>query len=148
MYASKRPAFNEALVAAEAAITRNSFRVVNKTASTPSNDLHDYWHPAAYYWPNPKTKDDIPYIERDGERVPGTRLYEPESDRDDRSRLQHLFDDSTLLILAWKASGNAAYTRHVANHLKCWFVRSCYPHEPTHASLSRLPRLKFAPIPY
>lgn len=104
------------------AITRGPFTVVHKTTLPPSGDPHDYWHPAPYYWPNPKTKDGIPYIERDGERVPGTRLYEPESDRYDRSRLQRLFDDSTALALAWKLTGNAAYARHAAAHFRCWFV--------------------------
>lgn len=102
--------------------SRQRLSVIDKTTLPPSGDPHDYWHPAPYYWPNPNTKDGIPYIERDGQRVPGTRLYEPESDRYDRSRLQRLFDDSTLLTLAWKATGNADYARHAANHLKCWFV--------------------------
>jgi Alginate lyase len=118
------PLTREIIALADEAMHRGPFSVVDKTSLPPSDDPRDYWHPAPYYWPNPKTKDGIPFIERDGERVPGTRLYEPESERYDRSRLQRLFDDGTLLTLAWKLSGNEAYARHAAHELRHWFVNA------------------------
>lgn len=110
------------LALADEALTRGPFSVTDKTSLPVSHDPHDYWHPAPYFWPNPKKKDGIPYIERDGQRVPGTRLYEPESERYDRSRIQRLFDDSALLALAWKISGDTRYAKHAAGHLVHWFI--------------------------
>lgn len=122
---------------ADEALTRGPFSVVDKTSLPLSQDPHDYWHPAPYYWPNPKKPGGIPYIKRDGERAPGTLLYEPASERYDRSRLQRLFDDSTLLTLAWTITGHAHYARHAARHLVHWFI----------APETRMnPHLKFAQI--
>lgn len=112
----------EICLRADEALARGLHSVVDKTSLPPSGNAHDYWHPAPYYWPNPNTADGIPYIERDGERVPGTRLYEEDSDKYDRSRLQRLFDDGTLLTLAWKISGRRAYAQHAAKQLTRWFI--------------------------
>jgi hypothetical protein len=87
---------------------------VQKTEVPPSGDKQDYYHPAPYWWPNPATSNGYPFVFRDGERVPGTRLYEPESDRYDRTRLQLMFDDTTTLALAWLATGRDAYAAHAA----------------------------------
>lgn len=58
----------------------------------------------------------------DGERIPGTGLYDPESDNFDRTRLQRLFDDTTVLALAWKATGELNYAEHAAQHIRHWFI--------------------------
>lgn len=40
-----------------------------------AGDKHDYFTPAPYYWPDPKNPKG-PYIVMDGQRVPGTGLYD------------------------------------------------------------------------
>jgi hypothetical protein len=107
---------------ADEALTRGPYSVTDKVTLPPSGDRHDYWHPAPYWWPNPETINGLPYIRRDGERVPGTRMYEPESNNYDRTRLQLLFDDSMILALAWKFSGRKQYAEQALKHLKCFFV--------------------------
>lgn len=107
---------------AEAALDRGPYSVVDKQSLPPSGDPHDYWHPAPYWWPNPATLDGLPYVRRDGVRVPGTELYEPLSERYDRSRLQRLFDDTTVLALGWAASGDDRFAEHAAGLVRCWFV--------------------------
>ena len=109
--------------AAAAALTRGPYSVIDKTTLPPSGDVHDYWHPAPYWWPNPKTADGLPYVRRDGIRVPGTRLYEEASEKFDRTRLQRLFDDTTILALAWKVTGKRAYADHAAELIRNWFIR-------------------------
>jgi hypothetical protein len=59
-------------VLAEEALTRGPFSVMDKTDLAPSSKKQDYWHPAPYWWPDPETPDGLPYIRRDGQRVPGT----------------------------------------------------------------------------
>jgi hypothetical protein len=107
---------------ADLALQRGPYSVVDKTVAPPSGDKHDYFHPAPYWWPNPHTKSGYPAIRRDGERSPGTRLYEPESARYDRTRLQRLFDDTTILALAGSSSGNTEYHQHAAGLVRHWFI--------------------------
>ena len=108
--------------AGEAALLRGVQSVVDKTTLPPSGNRQDYWHPAPYWWPNPATSDGLPYIRRDGERVPGSELYSPESDRYDRTRLQRLFDDATAAALAWRVSGERRFAEHAVAMLRCWFL--------------------------
>jgi glycosyltransferase involved in cell wall biosynthesis len=107
---------------AEEALTRGPFSVIDKTTLPPSGNKNDYWHPAPYWWPNPDTKDGLPYIRKDGERVPGTRMYEIESDKYDRTRLQRVFDDSTILVLATKFSDDKKFARHAVKILQRFFI--------------------------
>ena len=109
--------------AAGRALGRGPFSVIDKTTLPPSKNRHDYWHPAPYYWPNPLKIPGLPYVQRDGQRVPGTRLYEPTSERYDRTRLQYVFDDTYVLALAWLHFGDEEYGRHGAEFIRRWFLR-------------------------
>jgi len=109
-------------VSAEEAMGRGPYSVIDKTTLPPSGDPHDYWHPAPYYWPNPLTPSGRPYVRRDGQRVPGTRLYEPESDKYDRTRLQRLFDDTLVLALAWQYFRDKRFAEHAALLVRTWFL--------------------------
>jgi len=120
---SKAAALARTLLAdADEAMERPAFSVTDKSTLPPSGDIHDYWHPAPYWHPNPDSVDGLPYIRKDGMRVPGTIMYEPESTKYDRTRLQHLFDDSTILALTWKLTGNRDYAVRAAGHLRRWFI--------------------------
>ena len=110
------------LMDAEQALQRGPYSVIDKTTLPPSGNRNDYWHPAPYWWPNPDTSSGLPYIQRDGERIPGTRMYEPDSNQYDRTRLQRVFDDSTMLALAWMLTGEDKYAEHGAIILKRFFV--------------------------
>lgn len=114
--------FERLKLEADLALQRGPYTVTDKTALPPSGDPQDYFNPAPYWWPNPGTATGIPYVFRDGERIPGTRLYEPASDSFDRTRLQRLFDDTTVLALAWKATGRADYATHAAVLIRSWFI--------------------------
>ena len=117
--------------AAEKALQAGVFSVVDKTTAPPSGDMQDYWHPAPYWWPDPSKSDGKPYIRRDGERVPGTRLYEPASDQFDRTRLQRMFDNTTILALAARVTGRPDFAEHGARLVRIWFLdpeRRMNPH--------------------
>lgn len=108
---------------AKAALARGPFSVTQKPKAGPSGDLKDYFHPAPYWWPNPATKDGLPYVRRDGERLPGTQLYDAESDRFDRTRLQRLFDDTTVLTLSsLLPDANPACRERAQENLRIWFL--------------------------
>lgn len=107
---------------ADRALERGPYSVIDKTTLPPSGDRQDYWHPAPYWWPDPNTADGLPYIRKDGERVPGTRLYEPGSEQYDRTRLQRVFDDTFMLALARQITGKNAYARHAAGIVRRFFI--------------------------
>lgn len=107
---------------AEAALGRGPFSVLDKTALAPSGDRQDYWTRSPYLWPNPQSPDGLPYIRRDGKRAPGTALFEPGSERFDRSSLQRVFDDSAVLAIAWRATGRANFAEHSARLVRGWFI--------------------------
>ncbi len=116
------PLLAAVVAAAEAALARGPYSVVDKTTLPPGRNRQDYWHPAPYWWPNRWIPGGLPYVQRDGERIPGTRMYEPESERYDRTRLQRLFDDTTALALAFRRTGRAELAAHAARHVAVWFV--------------------------
>lgn len=109
---------------AEAALQSGPYSVVEKTTLPPSGNSHDYWHPAPYWWPDPAKPDGLPYVKKDGQRVPGTRMYEPESAKYDRTRLQRMFDETLTLALAWKVTGRTEFAEHGAKLLRTWFISS------------------------
>jgi hypothetical protein len=106
----------------EKALLRGPYSVLDKTTLAPSGDPHDYWHPAPYFWPNRLTPSGRPYVKRDGQRVPGTRLYEPLAEQYDRTCLQRLFDDTRILALAWQHTGEKRYAEHGARMVCHWFL--------------------------
>lgn len=107
---------------ARAAIARGTFSVLDKTGCAPSGDRQDYWHPAPYWWPDPDSPDGLPYIQRDGERRPGTGLFEPGSEEFDRSSLQRVLEGATICALGWRATGEQAYASHGAALIRRWFI--------------------------
>jgi hypothetical protein len=122
---------------AEQVLQRSPYSVTDKTDLPPSGDRRDYWHPAPYWWPDPRTPEGLPYVRKDGERVPGTRLYEPDSDKYDRTRLQRVFDDSLTLGLAWFFFDEKRYAEAGARILERFFV------DP---STRMKPHLKYAQV--
>lgn len=98
------------------------YSVIDKTTMPQSKDKQDYWHPAPYCWPNPSTPDGLPYIYKDGERVPGTRMYEAESSKYDRTAIQRVFDETTALALAGYVFSNPAYTEKASQLIRRWFI--------------------------
>ena len=113
---------NRLIQDADEALTKKTYSVIDKTTLPPSGNRNDYWHPSPYWWPDPKKSDGLPYIRKDGQRVPGTVMYEPESEKYDRTRVQMMFDDSLILALAWKFTGRLEYALHGVKILERFFV--------------------------
>ncbi|TIQ38608.1 MAG: hypothetical protein E5X48_01700 [Mesorhizobium sp.] len=107
---------------AEQALLRGPFSVMDKSGRAPSGDPHDYFQPAPYWWPDPRKPDGLPFVRRDGEHAPGTALYADGSEAYDRTRLQRVLDDTTVLALAASVLGEARYASHAALLVRTWFV--------------------------
>ncbi len=105
------------LAKAERVLQEPPSSVVDKPQPAGSGDPHDYLSHARYYWPNPATKDGMPYVKRDGETNP--EIY---SVRVDKKRLLMMKGAAETLGLAYALTGNEAYAEHAARHLRAWFI--------------------------
>ena len=73
---------------ADEAMRKQPPTVMEKTKVPPSGDKHDYMGLAPYYWPDPKSKDGLPYIRHDGKANPESR----DEHRNDTPRMRALGD--------------------------------------------------------
>jgi hypothetical protein len=116
------------ILLAKQALHVGPWSVVDKplTSIAPSNDPHDYFTPSPYYWPvltaNGTIDTSKKYISRDGERVPGTKLYDRESFKFDRSRIISMKQNTTILALAYYFTGETEYAAKAARNIRHWFL--------------------------
>ncbi len=119
--AAKDPLFVQAQAAllkkADMALKHPLFSVMDKTLLAASGDKHDYYSFPPYWWPNPDTKDGLPYIRKDGQTNPDAN-----SDATDKNRLVKMSNDVSTLALAWYFSRDNRYAQKAAEQIKNWFL--------------------------
>ena len=93
---------------AQKALAEGPFSIVNKPATPPSGDKHDYLSQAPYFWPDPKSPDGLPYIRRDGERNPEINRIT------DHRSLDQLESSLETLALAYYFKGDETYAESTA----------------------------------
>jgi len=99
---------------ADSELNDGPFTIVHKTHPLPGVDPHDYVSLAPYFWPNPDTKDGLPYVRHDGERNPETQDY-------DGPILTRLSSHVYSLALAGYFTGDRRYSDRAALLLRVWF---------------------------
>jgi hypothetical protein len=92
------------------------FSVVTKQTTPPSGDKHDYMSQAPYFWPNPKTRDGLPYIRKDGERNPEINKIT------DHRSLDQMVAGVETLALAYYFKGDDTYAVHAVKLLRAFFL--------------------------
>jgi hypothetical protein len=102
---------------ADAAMTQGPFSVVHKTGLPPSGDKHDYLSMGPYWWPNPDTPDQLPYIRRDGEVNPEAR-----NEHTDYNRKNACFRAIGVLGRAYYYSGEQQYAEKALELMDTWFI--------------------------
>lgn len=117
-------AFRRLVSDADSALTTGPWSVTQKTHMPPSGDKHDYLSLAPYWWPDPAKPNGLPYIRRDGEMNPATRVDH------DGLRFQAMVDAVEALALAGYFTGNAKYSRRAAYLLRVWFIDSATRMKP------------------
>lgn len=101
---------------ADNAMNKGPFSVMNKTETPPSGDKHDYMSLGPYWWPNPATRNGLPYIRRDGETNPETGTIS------DHASIFHLEDAVHALAFGYYFTGETKYSDRAVLLLRAWFL--------------------------
>jgi hypothetical protein len=109
-------AFHKLESDARQALETGPFSVVTKQTTPPSGDKHDYMSRAPYFWPNPKTRDGLPYIRKDGERNPEINKIT------DHRSLDQMVASVETLALAYYFKGDETYAVHAMKLLRAFFL--------------------------
>ena len=108
--------FEELIKAADGALTFRPVSVMEKQNNPPSGDKHDYMSLAPYFWPNPDTKDGLPYIRKDGQVNPEV------SDYKDKEYMPKLCAVLETLGLAYYFTNDDRYANHASKLIGVWFI--------------------------
>ena len=97
-------------------LTAGPWTITTKILLPPSGDPHDYESQGPYWWPNPDTKDGLPYIRRDGEK-------NPEIDKlTDHKYLYEMTGAVKTLSIAYYLTGEEKFANRAALFLRTWFL--------------------------
>ena len=110
-----QPAYDALIKKAESALVTHYATVMDKAKTPASGNKHDYMSLAIYFWPNPDTKDGLPYINKDGQRNPELKQYDAEPKT-------AMIDGVVSMTLAGYFSGDKKYSRRAAELLDTWFL--------------------------
>lgn len=91
--------------------------VMNKSILPPTGDRHDYLSLSRYWWPNPETKDSLPWIRKDGQTNPVTQTAKA-----DRRSIGAMTSSMYYLSLAYYFSDNEVYAQKGISIIKTWFL--------------------------
>ncbi len=90
--------------------------VIDKKQIPPSGDKHDYMSMGKYWWPNPDTKDGLPYIRKDGEVNPEV------NEISDATNIKQLSKSVEILSIAYYITNDTKYSSKAAQLLRVWFL--------------------------
>jgi alginate lyase len=101
---------------ADIALKAGPFSVTLKERAAPSGDKHDYLSLAPYWWPDPKSKDGLPYIRRDGETNPDSKRGT------DAPVIVEMASAVDTLAVAYYFTDEERYAERAALLIRAWFL--------------------------
>ena len=103
-------------IEADKALKAPLLSVMDKQATPPSGDKHDYMSLAVYWWPNPATPNHRPYIRKDGVQNPEAAAVQ------DHANISHMENNVHALALGYFFTRDETYARRAAEQLQVWFL--------------------------
>jgi Alginate lyase len=103
------------LKAADAALKLEPITITKYRAKFSKGGPNDFYSEADYFWPNPKTPDGLPYVNRDGQSNP--ELFSKH-----RMAMRHLRNAVAALAAAYKITGDERYAAKAAELLRVFFL--------------------------
>ncbi|NKI76134.1 alginate lyase family protein [Dickeya sp. CFBP 2040] len=110
-------AYQQLLQAADNAMKKADLAVTQKLSIPPGGNRHDYLSLAAYWWPDPRKKDGLPWVRHDGKVNPATK-----GEQTDAIRLTTFTDRVRVLALAWYFSDRPEYAGKAISMIRTWFL--------------------------
>jgi hypothetical protein len=89
--------------------------ITDSIATNSAGGRHDFFSQADYSWPNPNTKNGLPYVNRDG-------LSNPDVFIAHRTAMRDMKDAVTALAAAYALTGDDKYVRKATELLKVFFL--------------------------
>jgi len=111
-----KPVLDVLLDSARAALAATPLSVMQKRNTPSSGDKHDFMSMAPYWWPDTTKPNGLPFIRKDGQMYPESRLDH------DGVRLQSTIARVRALSMAWYFTGDARYAQGAARLLRVFFL--------------------------
>jgi len=131
--AALRPAMEALSREADKALKAGPFSVIQKERVAPGGDKHDYLSLAPYWWPDPKSKDGLPYIRRDGETNPDSKRGT------DAPVIVEMAGAVETLAIAYYFTGEERYAERAALLIRAWFLDSATKMNPNFRYAQAIP---------
>jgi hypothetical protein len=103
------------LAAASNVLTLEPLTITKYHAALSTGGPHDYYSNGDYWWPNPKTTNGLPYVQRDGQS-------NPNNFNEDRDCVRQLDSAVAVLGSAYKITGDDRYPAKAAELVRVFFL--------------------------
>ena len=97
------------------ALTLKPPAITDAIATNSAGGPHDFFSQADYSWPNPATRNGLPYVNRDG-------LSNPDVFSAHRTAMRNMKDAVAALTAAYVLTGDGKYVRKATGLLKVFFL--------------------------
>lgn len=116
--AGLKASYDALVSSAGKALAAEPMSVMQKKRTPSSGTKHDYMSMAPYYWPDTTKPNGLPFLSRDGEMYPESRLDH------DGLRMQQTIARAKTLSYAWYFTGDVRYAEGAAKILRIFFLDS------------------------
>ncbi len=106
---------DETLARARNALSVTPFHITDVAAHMSEGGIHDYYSNGDYWWPNPETRDGLPYVRRDGETNPDFFFAH-------RKFIRNLSEHVAHLAGAYLLTGEDRFAARACRFLKEFFL--------------------------